>query len=259
MSTASVNPAIQATQAQLEALLENEPGYEPPHHDEDNEQDHLSGLQQVSKPATYATITTIGTVDPTLDALFGLILTHHQAWIISREILALLVSGMDYAIMRAGEARAIDSLNHWQDGCQLLDTITAVAQRVLFEVEGISPLVNQAAAAATRSSAATAWGFNESNRLYILYILPPPGPLIHRMESGFPSPPTPTGDLSAVNAAEECYEYTTKAMPPNIHHSNTLIYYENIISTLWTTVDHFPYLDIASRTRYDFACHTVTL
>ncbi|KAF8465122.1 hypothetical protein JB92DRAFT_2838747 [Gautieria morchelliformis] len=40
--------AIQATQAQLEALLENEPGYEPPHHDEDNEQG-----DQIRDPSTH--------------------------------------------------------------------------------------------------------------------------------------------------------------------------------------------------------------
>ena len=130
-------------------------------------------LKHLSRPSTYTVVTTKYSKTPTLDELFSVVLTHAETWIMAKELLQLICLGADYLVIWASEARAIESLNHWRDRCQVLDTFLAVSHRILFQLEEQAkpPPIHPAAATETRSVLATTWGFSESNILYTLYMV----------------------------------------------------------------------------------------
>lgn len=85
----------------------------------------LVGLQHVNRPPAYAMVTCDAPITLNVDDLMVIVLTDIQTQRVSHALLTSFVSGTNYEIIRAGEAREVEKLDHWRDGCHVLDTLAA--------------------------------------------------------------------------------------------------------------------------------------
>ncbi|KAF8578540.1 hypothetical protein K439DRAFT_1621263 [Ramaria rubella] len=100
----------------------------------------------------------------TIDELISAIINHLETQYLSEQLLESFATGMDYSMLRAGEAHAVESLDVWQDGCQVLDKLSTILICMLSHRDERNIM--------TRVPSATLWGFPEMDLLYILYLVP---------------------------------------------------------------------------------------
>ncbi|KAF8572994.1 hypothetical protein K439DRAFT_1625380 [Ramaria rubella] len=117
----------------------------------------------------------------TIDELISAIINHLETQYLSEQLLESFATGMDYSMLRAGEAHAVESLDVWQDGCQVLDKLSTILICMLSHRDERNIM--------TRVPSATLWGFPEMDLLYILYLVPEgPSLLAAPVTSHAPSP-----------------------------------------------------------------------
>ncbi|KAF8578162.1 hypothetical protein K439DRAFT_1621518 [Ramaria rubella] len=124
----------------------------------------LLGVKQNRVPSTYAVLTGFSKEHSTINELISAIMSHLEMQYLSEHLLESFATGVDYSMLRAGEAHAVESLDVWQDRCQVLDKLSTILICMLSHRDERNII--------TRVPSATLWGFPETDLLYILYLVP---------------------------------------------------------------------------------------
>ncbi|KAF8576654.1 hypothetical protein K439DRAFT_1622687 [Ramaria rubella] len=124
----------------------------------------LLGVKRNRASSTYAVLTGFSKERSTIDELILAIMSHLEMQYLSEQLLESFATGVDYSVLRAGEACAVESLDVWQDGCQVLDKLSTILICMLSHRDERNSI--------TRVPSATLWGFPETDLLYILYLVP---------------------------------------------------------------------------------------
>ncbi|KAF8582908.1 hypothetical protein K439DRAFT_1617897 [Ramaria rubella] len=132
----------------------------------------LLGVKWNRAPSTYAVLTGFSKECSTVDELISAIMSHLEMQYLSEQLLESFVTGMDYSVLRVREAYAMESLDVWQDRCQVLDKLSTILIRMLSHCDKRNIIICSATAPQTRVPSATLWGFPEMDLLYILYLVP---------------------------------------------------------------------------------------
>ncbi|KAF8575695.1 hypothetical protein K439DRAFT_1623389 [Ramaria rubella] len=141
----------------------------------------LLGVKWNGAPSTYAVLTGFSKEGFTIDELISAIMSHPETQYLLEQLLESFATGMDYSMLQAGEAHAVESLDIWQDGCQVLDKLSTILIHMLSHCDERNIM--------TRVPSATLWGFPETDLLYILYLVAEgPSLLATPVTSRAPSP-----------------------------------------------------------------------
>ncbi|KAF8573773.1 hypothetical protein K439DRAFT_1624820 [Ramaria rubella] len=124
----------------------------------------LLSVKQNGAPSTYAVLTGFSKEHFTVNELISAIISHPEMQYLLEQLLESFATSVDYSMLRAREAHAMESLDVWKDGCQVLDKLSTILIHMLSHCDERNIM--------TRVPSATLWGFPKMDLLYILYLVP---------------------------------------------------------------------------------------
>ncbi|KAF8577974.1 hypothetical protein K439DRAFT_1621685 [Ramaria rubella] len=132
----------------------------------------LLGVKWNRASSTYAVLTGFSKERSTVNELISAIMSHLETQYLLEQLLESFSTSVDYSMLRAREAHAVESFDVWQDGCQVLYKLSTILICMLSHCDKRNIIVCSATAPQTRVPSVTLWGFPEMDLLYILYLVP---------------------------------------------------------------------------------------